>query len=106
MQCYCCQQAIKLARKVRLRPVRGFDPAQGGPDSAAYQSYRENMTFRWAFLCNACYRALDNEMGVAEIAMRGYFNLAGASRGDKATVVDEAKYQQFQRFQAKRMGMV
>jgi hypothetical protein len=33
------------------------------------------------------------------------FNLAGASRGDKAAVVDEAKYQAFQRKQAEAMGL-
>jgi hypothetical protein len=85
--------------------VRDFNPAQGGPDSPAYQSYCEDMTFHWGFICNACFRQLDNDIGVAENPDRGYFNLAGASRGDKATVVDEAKYQQFQRRQAEEMGL-
>ena len=80
MRCYCCEQEIRLARKVELRPVVHFDPVQG-PDSVAYQSYCENMTYRWAFICNACYRKLDNEIGVAEIPGRGEFNLSGASRG-------------------------
>ncbi len=71
----------------------------------AYQSYCEDRTFRWAFICNACYRQLDNEIGVTEISGSGHFNLAGASRGDKAPVVDEAKYQQFQRRQAEQMGL-
>jgi hypothetical protein len=32
-------------------------------------------------------------------------NLAGTSRGDKAGVVDEVKYQAFQRREAERMGL-
>lgn len=105
MRCYCCEQEIALARKVKLRPIRHFEASQGGADSVAYQSYCEEMTFRWAFICNACYRKLDNEIGVAEIIGRGQFNLASVSRRDKATTVNEAKYQQFQRQQAERMGL-
>jgi len=105
MTCYCCGEGMKLARKVKLRPWRVYDPDWGGPDSAAYRSYVEDMTYRWAFICHACYRLLDNEDGRAEIPGRGYFNLAGASRGDKAAIVDEAKYQRFQRQQAERMGL-
>jgi hypothetical protein len=56
-----------------------YDPSKGGADSMAYQSYTENMTFRWAFICNACYR--------------------------KATTVDEAKYAAFQRKEAEKLGM-
>jgi hypothetical protein len=104
MRCYCCEREIALARKVKLRPFRDFDPTQG-PNSAAYQSYCEDMTFRWAFICNACYRTLDNAVGVAEIVGHGVFNLAGASRRDRATTVDEAKYQRFQRREAERMGL-
>jgi hypothetical protein len=109
MQCYCCQQDIQVARKVKLRPWRFFGP---DPDRASsvssqvrYQSYVEEMTYRWAFICNACYRRLDNETGLAQIPGRGLFNLAGASRGDKAAVVDEAKYLRFQRRQAEQMGL-
>lgn len=71
----------------------------------AYQSYREDMTYRWAFICNACYRQLDNESGLDKIPGRGYFNLSCTSRGGKAPVVDEAKYQKFQRRLAKQMGL-
>jgi hypothetical protein len=105
MRCYCCKQEIAVARKVKLRPWRDFHPSQGGPDSVAYQSYCDEMTFRWAFICNACYRRLDNGSGRAEILGHGEFNLAGASRGDKAAVVNEAMYRQFQRREAERMGL-
>jgi hypothetical protein len=95
---------MALARKVKLRPWRDFRPEQGGPESAAYATYCEDMTYRTAFVCLACYRLLDNEMGLAEIGAK-VFNLAGASRGDKAAVVDEAKYRKFQRREAERMGL-
>ena len=105
MMCYCCEQEIQIARKGKLRPWRVFDFDRGGPDSMEYLSYCEEMTYRWAFICNACYRRLDNEMGLAEIPGRGEFNLAGASRFDRAVVVDEEKYQKFQRKQAEKMGL-
>jgi len=105
MHCYTCGQEIQFARKVKLRPWREYDPVQGGPDSLAYQSYRENMTYRWAFICHACYRLLDNKAGLAEIPEHGIFNLAGASRTDRAAIVDEAKYRRFQAREAERMGL-
>ena len=82
----------------------------------AYQSYVEQMTYRWAFICNACYRELDNSTGLGAIVVKviqpewselpmKLFNLAGASRGDKATTVDEAKYLEFQRKEAEKLGM-
>src|SRR5262249_4517612 len=105
MQCYCCLQPIELARKVKLRPWRTFDPSLGGPGSVAYQSYSEEMAYRWAFICNACYRRLDNESGMAEIPGHGEFNLASKSRADKATTVDESGYRKFQAKQAADMGI-
>jgi hypothetical protein len=104
MRCYCCDAEIFLARKVKLRPYLVPDGPPGPPESAAYHSYCQEMTFRWAFICHTCYRTLDNEMGVAEVGSR-CFNLAGASRGDKAAVVDETKYQAFQRREAAKMGL-
>jgi hypothetical protein len=105
MDCYCCQQEIQVARKVKLRALRHYNPEQGGRDSVAHKSYREEMTFRCALICNECYRQLDNHIGVAVILDRGRFNLASASRGDRAAVVDEAKYRQFQRRQAEQMTL-
>jgi len=43
-------------------------------------------------------------VGVAAIGAR-LFNLAGASRGDRAPVLDEAKYQAFERRQTARIGL-
>jgi hypothetical protein len=104
MHCYCCGIDIRLGRKVKLRPWREYDPDQGGLDSAAYLSYVEEMTYRWAFICHACYRTLDNDIGLAEVSGR-LFNIAGASRRDKAAVVDEAKYRAFQQREAQKLGL-
>jgi len=62
------------------------------------------MTYRWAFICPACYAQLDNESGLA-VAGGRTFNLAGCSRDGKAPVVNEEKYQAFQRRAAARMGV-
>ncbi len=105
MDCECCGQGIKLARKVKMRRLKDFDPSAGGPESAAYESFVNDMTYRWAFICNACYRVIDDsDVGIAEISGR-QFNLAGASRGDKASTVNESQYMEFQRKQAGDMGL-
>jgi hypothetical protein len=95
---------VKSARKVKLRVPRDYDPQLGGPDSPAYQAYVEETTFRWAVVCQACYSLLDNATGLAEIAGKP-FNIAGASRGDKAATIDEAKYQAFRRLEAQKLGL-
>ncbi len=110
MQCYCCQASTALGRKVKLRRWRdapeGFaaDPSKAVASGAA-EAYREEMTYRWSVVCLECYRTLDNEMGLAEIPGRGRFNIASVSRQDKAAVVDDEKWQKFQRQQAKKLGL-
>ncbi len=81
-----------------------YDPRRGGPNSAAYHSYLQETAFRWCFLCLACYARLDNELGLAEVGGR-VLRLAGTSRAGKAAVVDEAKYEAFQRRQAAALGI-
>lgn len=107
MECYCCGKEIKIARKVKLRKWRDLSPdiLIYGPDSPQYMAFKEEMTYRWAVICNACYRILDNYSGRAEIPGHGLFNLAGKSRGDQATTIDEAKYRAFQRKEAKKLGI-
>jgi hypothetical protein len=104
MRCYYCDTLMRLARKVKLRPWREMEVPPTSPDDLAYLFYCKEMSYRWAFICQPCYRKLDNEVGLAEIGCMT-FNLAGASRGDKAALVDEAKYQAFQRQQAEAMGL-
>ena len=102
MQCYACDSKISKARKVKLRVVKNFDPRLGGPDSAAFISYKEDTTFRWAVICEECYCCIDNYCGVEAIGFNS-FNLAGVSRAEKATIIDEAKYFEFQRREAMKL---
>ena len=105
MRCWCCDREIHLARKVKLRPWREFVPqGEMRADDPAYAFYEKEMTYRWAVICQGCYAQLDNEVGVAAIGER-LFNLAGVFRADRAPVLDEAKYQAFQRRQAAQMGL-
>ena len=104
MRCWCCDREIRLARKVKVRPWRQYDLQESQADAAAYAFYEKEMTYRWAVICQGCYARLDNAVGVAAIGTR-MFNVAGASRGDRAPVLDEAKYQAFERRQAARMGL-
>ena len=49
---------------------------------------------------NIC--AIDNRFGVEAIGFNS-FNLAGVSRAGKATIIDEAKYIEFQRREAMKL---
>lgn len=100
MRCYCCDAEVKIGRKVKLRPWRDFDPEK----EQGYEFYEKEMTYRWAFVCLQCYRNLDSADGRAMILGKA-FNIAGASRGDKASVIDEKKYQTWQRLEAEKMGL-
>jgi hypothetical protein len=105
MRCYCCDREVALARKVKLRGVVEFpEHLQKQPPGPAYWAYLEEMTFRWAFICQGCYLAVDTPIGVGVVNGRTY-NLAGSSRADKATTVDEAKYLAFRRKEAAKLGL-
>ena len=55
-------------------------------------------------ICEECYCAIDNRFGVEAIGFNS-FNLAGVSRLGKGTIIDEAKYVQFQRREAIKLGI-
>jgi hypothetical protein len=80
MRCYCCGLEVPVARRVKLRPWRDCPDPAAGPAAAAYGFYVRTMTYRWAVVCLACYRRLDNDCGLAEIAGKA-FNLAEANEG-------------------------
>lgn len=73
-------------------------------EHTAYKAYQEHWTYRWAVICQGCYLILDNYRGADEINGK-LFNIAGVSRRDKATTIDEVKYQAFQRREAKKLGI-
>jgi hypothetical protein len=110
MRCYCCDAEISLARKVKLRRLIDWDPsttdvmAWTEADWRAYHVYKEQQTYRWAVICHVCYGLLNNDCGAAEIGER-VFNIAGASRRDKAALINEAKYQAFQKREAGKRGI-
>jgi hypothetical protein len=91
---------VKLRGDPRAVPVGGFR----SPDDPACIAYRENTTYRSAFVCPECYATLNSEDGLGEIAGR-VFNLAGRSRFGRAAVYNEAKYLAYQRRLAGQMGI-
>src|SRR5689334_6951143 len=104
MQCFCCDQDVPAGRKAKSRRWVDYDPSRGlDKESAAYQAYVEQMTYRWAFLCEDCYRRLDNQCGSAVIAGHK-FSLAGQSRWDRARTIYAAQYQAFRRREAAKLG--
>jgi hypothetical protein len=104
MNCFCCGGEMPDARKVKIRRWRDLDPAVIKPGSAAYMSYTEEMTFRWAVVCAGCYSTLDNAYGVARIAGQS-FNISGSSRAGKARTLTEEQYREWQRREAKKLGV-
>ncbi len=94
MNCHCCQLPLSMARKVKLRPWRELDAELAPPGSEARDAYEEEMVYRWAVVCPACYLALDNITGIAEVGGRLY-QMAGTSRADRAATIDEAGYRAF-----------
>jgi hypothetical protein len=105
VRCYCSDREVPIARKAKIRPWLDTDLSRTtGPEDPAYIQYREEMTYRWAVVCIACYRVLDNATGLDEINGR-LWNIAGASRGDKAAVLDERKYAAWQRREAQKLGL-
>lgn len=110
MRCFCCDAEINLARKVKIRQWIHFTPEktriQDGDefDFTPYLAYREQVTYRWAVICQVCYRLLDNHIGTAEIGDKEY-NMSMASRLDRANTINEEKYQAWQRREARKLGL-
>ena len=123
MRCQTCQRDVRLVRSVMLRRhgdddfrrlfARFPNPNILRSNEVAefdrlYSQYERNTQFRRTFICECCYRAFDTHSGVGVIEVNGQrqaFNLAGASRGDKAAIYDEAKYKRFQQKKAAEMGL-
>jgi hypothetical protein len=104
MECFCCDQEMTVARKVKIRRWCQFSPALYVLRPAGYQAYNEQMTYRWGVICEECYCILDNCVGVAEI--RGQtFSLAGASLLGRARSINEDQYQMWQRREAAKLGV-
>ena len=108
MECYTCRQEEPLLYHVKLRgdveTARAEPAREGGPDSVAYRQYVQELTYRSAFVCHACYQKLDSPDGTAEISGRN-FGIAGQSRRCKAVAYTSKKYRAFQERQAKRLGL-
>jgi hypothetical protein len=104
MRCHCCSRQVPLGRKVKLRPFVDLVFFSDLPDPFSYHAYVENMTFRWSFVCFACYRIIDSFDGTGQIDGK-IWNLAGRSRGDRAAVVDEARWRAFERREADKLGL-
>src|SRR5690348_11334767 len=96
MLCFCCGNDVQIGRKAKVRRWVDFHPSCGGPDSAAYKSYCEAMTYRWSVVCPRCYAALDGETGGAVIGGH-FYTMSCSSCCDKARTLTEAQYRTWQR---------
>jgi hypothetical protein len=100
MRCYCCEAEIALGRLVKLRPLSAIDQLL----ATSARAWREECAGRWAVVCLACYTDLAQGIGADDSAGQ-ILTLAGASRRAPAPLVNEAKYQAFQRHEAARVGL-
>lgn len=107
MKCYTCGRVQPQRRHVKLRgDVRApYCAKTNEPGSLVHQHYINELTYRSAFVCEACYLNLDSGDGTAVIDGRG-FGIAGSSRNGKAKIYDAKKYDAFQRRQAKQLGQL
>ncbi len=109
MRCHCCQRPIPLARKVKIRWLIDRTPKSNNPSARAtrdvmgYLVYAMLATYRWGVICLGCYGLLDNRSGAARIGGR-FFNIAGASRQGKATVINEAKFRAWKQREARKVS--
>lgn len=115
--CHCCQTPSTSGRSVMIRgDITAFaaeipDKWRRGPitlseltaaeradhDSATAQ-YNQKCEFRREFICEACYRQLDNRIGSGPVSTGTgpkNFGLAGKSRGGQAAVYSAEKWQAF-----------
>ncbi len=104
MTCFCCNQIVDVAKKVKIRRLITFDPSRGGPDSPEYMAYVEECTYRWGVVCIPCYRNLDSPDGTYLVEEK-VFNIAFSSRHDKAPSISKDKYEQWQRKEASKLGL-
>ncbi|MFY7953076.1 MAG: hypothetical protein ACOVT5_11265 [Armatimonadaceae bacterium] len=105
MKFYCCEREVTLVRRVQLRgDVTAVPTTNTSPDDPAYLGYKENTTYRTAFVCPGCYGVLDSPTGTGRIEGRVY-GIAGRSRGARAAVYNQTKYDAFVRRQASDLGI-
>lgn len=102
MRCHCCNAEVTSARQAKVRPWHEGARPPGWLHGRVRRFDPRGLTYRWAAVCLACYAVLDGA-GCGEIGGRG-FMLAEQSRGDRAPVVSEAEYREFQRNAAGMCG--
>jgi hypothetical protein len=91
MNCHCCNAAVTLARKARLRDVDpDADPGDGPP-------------FAIAFVCQECYDVLNTVDGVGLIDVKLY-QIDQASRFGKAPLFNRETFDDYQRREALTLG--
>ena len=123
IRCHTCGQDAKLVRSVRLRhdPNPEFNRiVQRWPDpnaipaddqdvfKRAYLQWDRDSKHRRAFICEACYKRLDNPLGVAEIVTPEgvkVFGLSGDSRASRAAVYDYEKWRRYQARLGRTLGI-
>jgi len=79
-----------------------------GPNDPAYLQFRKDIATRRAFICEACYRALDTLDGLSEFKRDGRTNawsMSVSSRGGKAAIYDKRKWLGYQKRLANKLGI-
>lgn len=115
--CHCCEAPSTSGRSVMIRGdvtafaaaipekwktgpmlLSALSPEERAEFDAADAKYKRECEFRRAFICEECYRQLDNPLGsgpVSTAAGPKKFGLAGESRGGQAAVYSAEKWQAF-----------
>jgi hypothetical protein len=113
MICFCCAAEIPLARKVKIRWIAMTGlvakiprvPVLGGKAIELARFRASDVPgWQWTVVCPNCYRLLDNWTGMTEMGVRT-FALAGVSRCDKASLIDDRKFLAWQQREARKQGI-
>jgi hypothetical protein len=123
VECFGCGRAVKLVRSVRIRDDGGAefqricdrwpDPnaipaAQRDQFDRVLLQDERNSKHRRAFVCEACYKRLDNTFGVNEIMTANgpqVFGLSGECREGRAAVYTYEKWVRYQQRVGCKMGI-
>lgn len=117
--CHCCEAPSTSGRSVMIRgdiiafaaeipdkwkrsPITLSDltPAERADHDRVTAEYNQKCEFRREFICEACYRQLDNRIGSGPVSTGSglkNFGLAGKSRGGQAAVYSAGKWLNFLR---------
>lgn len=112
MECHICRREFEQLRSAK---IRCFGKVVKGPDG--FDRFEdvpslppEDRQYARRFICEQCYKAIDNEQGMAGVetphnpGLVLAWNIAGVSRGDAAAIYSRVKWAKHRTKEAAQAG--